>query len=170
MYRMTRKRTGQVFIGILLLLIFAALGFWLWPRPSTKIIIPASISRQYNFQPLIANNSTPAQVTEVSKTLKYDSQNKVLSFVTVVDNKHVTISEQAYPEVLVYDKLVNGFNVYSTLDLKVGKVYLGHPGSAPGGGQAAVTRTDSLLIFGKPDQDLTDDQWRTVFNNLVAVQ
>ena len=168
---MAHKHTGKIFIGIiLLLLIFTVLGFWLWPRPAAKIVIPASISRQYNFQPLITNSSTPAQVSEVSKTLKYDKQNKVLSFVTVVDNKHVTISEQAYPEVLVYDTLVNGFNVYSTLNLKGGEeVYLGHPGNAPSGDQAAVTRTDSLLIFGKPDQNLSNDQWRTVFDNLVAV-
>jgi hypothetical protein len=167
---MGHKRTGKILIGILVLMIFTVLGFWLWPRPSTKIVIPESISRQYNFQPLIANNSSPAQVTEVSKTLKYDTQNKVLSFITIVDNKHVTISEQAYPEVLIYDQLVNGFNVYSTLDLKAGTVYLGHPGNPPGSGQAAVTRTDSLLIFGKPDQNLTDDQWRTVFDNLVTVK
>jgi hypothetical protein len=171
MQRMTSKRTVKISIGIiLLLLIFTVLGFLFWPKPSAKVVIPASISRQYNFQLLVPNNTTPAQVSEVSKTLKYDKQNKVLSFVTVVNNKHVTISEQAYPEVLVYDKLINGFNVYSTLDLKAGKVYLGHPGNPPGSGQAAVTRTDNLLIFGKPDQNLTDDQWRTIFDNLAPVK
>ena len=164
---MNRKIIALVMIGVLSLLVLG-LGVWLWPRQATKVVIPQSISQQFNFQPLITATSTSAQASEVSKTLKYDSQNKVLSFVTVVDNKHVAITEQAYPEVLVFDSVVNSFNVYSTLDLKVGTVYLGHPDNKPDGNQAAVMRTDTLLIFGRPaGQNLSDNQWRTVFDNLA---
>jgi hypothetical protein len=158
-------------IGVIALAVIAgslSLIFFHRHQPPAKVQIPDNISRQYDFTPLIVKETQPSQVAAESKTFKYDKQDKVLSFVIDVQNKQVTVTEQAYPDALIFDKVISSFNVYNSFDSKTGKVYLGHPSpsAAPGASQAAVTRTDSLLIFAKPDQSLTDEQWQQLFGSL----
>lgn len=164
---MSKRRIIIFIAGISAGLLVLGSGAWLiYTHAHPKNAIPAVIAKQLDFTPRILTSNTASALSLAPQTYKYDAATKVLSFETLVESIKVVISEQPYPDILVYDKLVNAFNVYSEIDTKAGKVSLGRP-KENNGGQAAVIHSDNLLIFGKPDKDLTDMQWKEIFNNLL---
>lgn len=143
----------------------AAAGGYLLLHNSSPI--PAPIAKQLTFSAVLPKQKELVNAQVDPSSYKYDSSNKLLTFVVNAPGYSVVMSEQAYPEVLIYDKLVNGLNPYDEVDTKQGKVTLTRPNNL-NGGQAAVANPQGLLIFAKPSRDLNKDEWQRFFNSLAS--
>jgi hypothetical protein len=167
---MKRQRYLYALITIVIILIagFVLLNI----SKSSAHQIPKAIKSQLSFPVLFLNKPVGA-LSLVEGSIKYSDQpggSKVFSYIVSANGNRITISEQAYPEILIYDKLANSINPYSEVGTLYGKVSLGRPKNS-GGKQAAVLKyADSTLIFAQPSKDLSDDKWQQLFNSLNSVK
>jgi hypothetical protein len=89
-------------------------------------------------------------------------------------NNLITISEQSSPPQFSevpdsYAKLLQSLNQYAVYESANGTFYLTKPTELKGG-QAAVMNAKGVLLFAKPTQDLSDKQWKQLFNDLSLVR
>jgi len=68
-----------------------------------------------------------------------------------------------------YDKVVTSMNGYGKFDCDSGTVHLTRPKDLAGK-QAAVMNAKGTLMFVKPASDLSEDQWRKLFNGLEVIK
>lgn len=130
--------------------------------------VPKSIDNKLAFQALLPAKSQTSSTFDKS-TFKYDETNKVLTFIAYHQGVKITIAEQSYPEVLIYDKLVGTMNEYSEVQTKPGKVALTKPKTLHGAQTAVLSTyngTSGVLLFAKPEKNLANDQWTQFFNIL----
>lgn len=112
---------------------------------------------------------------EVSReSMSYSSQLKLLTYITTVYGTKAVVSEQPTPESFidipqVYDKVVSNMSEYAKFDTNSGTVHLTRPKDLKGK-QAAVMNTKGTLMFVKPERDLTEDQWRKLFNGIEVIK
>jgi hypothetical protein len=134
--------------------------------------IPSTIKNQLNFPVLFLKNPSNGNVLE-KNSIKYSLQpdgSMIFSYIVDQPDNSITISEQAYPEILIYDKLANSINPYSEVGTLYGKATLGRP-KDHGGHQVAVLKyTDSTLIFAQSRNDISDPDWRQLINSLDTVK
>ena len=166
-----RHGIGKVVVTTVIIVVAAAVYF-IFIKSSDQYKIPPTIATKLSFPVLFLKN--PTTVYRLDNTsIKYTSEpdgSKVFIFVVYSQKNRITISEQAYPDVLIYDKLSNSINPYSEVGTLYGKVTLGRPKDG-GGRQAAVDNyTNSTLIFAQPTSDLGDADWQQLFNNLDLVK
>jgi hypothetical protein len=145
----------------------AAPALWLLPRPS----IPSQIRKQAAFTIFTPDSS---EVEVQHESVKYDTNLKLLSYTVRLLDTHITMSEQATPDSFndvpqAYEKVVAGMNTYERFDTILGTVYLTRPQQLAGK-QAAVLNTKGTLLFAKPDNDLSADQWRQFFGVLAVIK
>jgi hypothetical protein len=105
-----------------------------------------------------------------AKIAKQDNGTTTLSFILRSGKADVTFSEQAYPDILVYDNLVNGINPYDETGTIYGKAALGKPKNANGLQTAVLKYGGDALIFAHPNHNLTTAEWRAVFNALQEIR
>lgn len=134
-------------------------------------ILPQNIQRQLDFKPfVVSSNSTSLHVNKSS--YKYDPSQQGLSFTISADSYGLlTVSEQTTPQAFIdipdyYTKLLDTLNRYSVFDDSLGTVYLIHPKDQKTG-QTAVLNASGVLMFVRSTKDLSDEQWRQIFNQLV---
>jgi hypothetical protein len=148
--------------GILLIVIAVALII-------PKAPIPDKVKQQVTSTILVpAANTAKIQ----PGTAKYDDKLKLLSYTTNFQGVNTIISEQPTPDSFVdipqvYDKVVTQMGEYQSFDVDIGTVHLTRPSDLKGR-QAAVLNTKGTLLFAKPSSDLTDDQWRKLFNSFAV--
>jgi hypothetical protein len=148
----------------------AIIGYSIISKP--RVAVPPEIFKQLEFRPLIPNvqkNSNEKNISLDLNTFEYDAQHKVLTFTARIENIPVTIDEQAYPEILIFDKLIGTMRQYDEINTQVGKVSLTRPDKLHGG-QAAVLSTyngsSGVLLFARPEHDLNKEDWQLLFNSL----
>lgn len=134
--------------------------------------IPPEIKKQLNFVILYPENNNPVIVNR--NTFKYDSQTKVLSFMSVCYGAQGTITEQVTPDSFVdipgyYDKVLEQMNSYSSFDTVIGTAYLTHPSSL-NGDQVVVMNTKGTLMFVHSTKEVSQDNWRQFFNSLEIIK
>lgn len=159
-------------ISVLAIVVVVAALIFVRINRDEQFKIPPSIAKQLNFPVVFLKNPKDSYKVDET-TIKYAGQpdgSQVFSFVVYSPTSRITISEQAYPEALIYDKLTNSLNPYSEIGTLYGNVTLGRPKDNGGKQLAAVKYTDSTLIFAKPDSDLSDNAWRILFNDLVTLK
>lgn len=164
-------------IAVLILGIIGALGYkWYSSRPTQ---IPNSIKTQVSFNPIMLQEQSVAvgdsQFKVDKNSFKFEKQqeDKIISFNLISADNKVTISEQQYPDILIYDKLVGTMNQYDEAQTKIGKIALVRPATLNGQQTIVLSTyngTSGVLLFAKPDKDLTKDQWIQLFNNLEVVK
>jgi len=148
---------GLVVIGVMLVA----------PKPP----VPVEIKRAVTSTIMVPQ----VREVEVSRdSMIYDSKLKLLSFTVAAYGVKTVVSEQPTPESFidipqVYDKVVTNMNEYSKFDSDSGTVHLTRPKDLKGK-QAAVMNAKGTLMFVKPDRDLSDEQWRKLFNGLEVVK
>lgn len=146
-----------------LIIAMSAVCFALWPKPA----LPSSITRQINFTIFMPN----AETVSIDKpSIKYDSSLKLLSYNINTLNTRAVVSMQPTPESFtdipeVYKKIVTTMNEEFKFENDLGTIYITRPSDLKGK-QAAVVNAKGTLLFIKPDADLTQDQWRQLFNSL----
>jgi hypothetical protein len=132
--------------------------------------IPKYIKDQIHYK-VYAPDKTAAQID--SSSFQFSKDEGVLTYAMTYSNIHITLSQQAEPEVFrdgpVYQHLLNKMHQYGEVKTLLGTVTLTHPEELKGG-QTAVANNGGTLFFARPDKDLNSDQWRDFFNELKEVK
>lgn len=102
---------------------------------------------------------------------KVTGSDKLITFVVRKGSANLSFTEQAVPESFtdvpqVYDKLIERLRGYSTFEGVNGKVDLTRPEEL-GGGQTAVMKARGTLVFVRPSDNLSVDDWRVIMNGLT---
>lgn len=130
---------------------------------------PKAVSSQASYAVFSPKDATQVRVD--NKTAQYDPSTKLLTFTTyTVEGTKLIFSEQATPESLTdvpqaYDKLTASLQTYETFDSVNGRVNLTHPKELKGE-QAAVMNSKGTLLFARAKQDISNEKWRQIFNQL----
>jgi len=151
------KKIVSLSIGFFILIVALVFGLYIATRPNA--FIPNSIKSQLHFAvfvPMTDNNG----ISLVKKSVTYITSNEILKYDLVINNVKVTITEQQYPGILIYDHLVGAMNQYAELNSPNGTVALTQPSK----NQIGVLTTGSTLIFANAINNLTNEQWQTIFN------
>lgn len=98
-----------------------------------------------------------------------DNEENIFSYELFKGSEKITITQQIYPDILIYDKLTNSIKPYAEVNTINGTVTLGRPEGAKGR-QVAVARPKNLLIFAYSSRDLSNGEWRSVFNSLESIR
>jgi hypothetical protein len=68
-----------------------------------------------------------------------------------------------------YPTLLGKLNEYSEIQTSIGTVALTHPTELKGG-QSAVSNTHGTLMFVRPQNNLSDSQWKNFFNSIDVIK
>ena len=136
------------------------------------VILPEEVRHQLTFQPAVPKGRLVSSDAETyvfkPSSVHFDAKQGVLSYVVDTNSKPITVTQQAYPEILIFDKLVGPMAQYDEIQTKLGKVALTRPPAA--GKQVAVMSTyngsSGILLFAKSDNDLSKQQWQDFFTTL----
>lgn len=170
-----RRLSTPLALGLGLILGAALLtgSYFLFIYRATPNVIPTVIKKQISFV-IFYPNPNPAIIVD-AQSFKYDEREKLLSYVVQYANRSVTIAEQATPQNFIdipesYDKLIESLGEYASFDSFYDKVSLTHPKEF-NGQQSAVMNSKGTLFFAHPTNgDLTEDQWKKLFNNLEVIR
>ena len=130
--------------------------------------IPKDISSQLKFSPFLASGD--AKVLGAVSDVSYSASSEVLAYNLNYDGVKMVVSQQPTPESFtdvpqVYDELLKKLNSQESFEVSIGKVSITLPTELKGG-QTAVMNSKGVLMFVKPDKNLTRDQWRDFFSKL----
>lgn len=160
----------QMIVGAVVVLVLCFSAIYVLSKHKASVA-QAPNTAQLTF-PVIQPKTTSQYKLDKTST-KYSTEDKVYSY--VVSKKGVadlTISLQPTPESFtdvpqVYEKLVEKMRQYTAFDSIQGKVYLTRPVEL-NGGQTAVMNAKGVLMFVKPNAELSDDEWKSFFNSLIV--
>jgi hypothetical protein len=158
-------------MAILIAILLIIIGALVWLRHLHPL--PKSIRQQVNY--LVFYPASDSGVAVDKSSFKYDAAQKVLSYTVSTQNRTLTVSEQPTPDAFndvpqAYDKLVQSLGEYGSFDSLFGKVSLTRPQQLHGQ-QSAVMNAKGTLLFAHPTQgELSDDEWRQLFNSLRVVK
>ena len=132
-----------------------------------KSPIPPTVTKQLTSTLLVPKGGGAVIDRE---SANYSKSEKLLIYTVAYAGTSIIVSEQPTPDSFidipdVYTKLVDGMNNYQTFEVNAGTVHLTRPKNL-NGKQAAVLNAKGTLLFAKPAADLSDDQWRVLFNHL----
>jgi len=160
----------RVIIGVVVSVgIVLIIGLWLFPD---KPPIPGPIKAKLT-STLLVPRGGDYQVNRESA--KYDPALKVLAYnIAIKGVGSAVVSEQPTPDQFndipgYYDQVISQFHEYTHFDSVVGTVHLVHP-DTNSDHQTAVINSAGTLIFVKPSQNLSDDQWRQFFRSFVVIR
>lgn len=148
-------------LAVIAILIFVAA--WLIPKP----LISKSLKGQITSTVFVPKS--PYVKNQIGSA-KYDSGLKLLSYNVTAFGANIIVSEQPTPENFidipaVYQKVIDSSNEYDTFQVPSGTVYLTKP-KDQNGRQVAIMNSQGTLMFVKPSNNLTGDQWRQFFQTL----
>jgi hypothetical protein len=161
-----------VFIAALVIVAFGVGGYFLHKRLEKPPVIPQAITNNVNFPiyyPTITKETTIRQ-----NTIKYSSTQSQVSFIVNDVSSEVTFAEQAAPDTFVNDpglypqfiEKLDGSTSFSSID---GTVNITLPPQTHL--QTAVMDAKGTLLFVSSDSgNLTENEWKTLFNDLEYVQ
>jgi hypothetical protein len=131
-------------------------------------IVPSTIAKQSDFA-LFYPKGDPSMIINRS-TMKYDKSIGQFSFVASFGSDKLIFGEQATPEDFYasqnyYDNLLTKMGKYYTFQDTQGTVDLTKDPSV--GKNVGVINTKGTLVFVDSDKQLSNNDWREVFNSLV---
>ena len=135
--------------------------------------IPRSILSQVHFAIIYPGNTDLKKVEKNS--VKYDSQNKVFTYIYKDAGLSITFTEQTTPEAFIdvpaaYTKLTDSMNTYASFDSYYGKVALTKPKQF-NGDQTAVLNSRGTLVFAHATYgSWSRDQWIKFANDMQVVR
>src|SRR5690349_592066 len=137
-------------------------------RPHT--VVPPTIGAQLTFSPLVPKQAAAIHIQ--SDSIKYDKQDKVLSYVIDLPGaKYAVINEQATPQEFIdipdaYAKVQSSLHPHLNFDSSHGVVSVGSVTNTDD--DVALLRDRGVLIFVRINGgQLAEAQWRTLVDSLV---
>lgn len=157
------------FIASILALIIIVASLFAVRSLSNKNPLPASIKNKVSYRLIY-----PSQASKTDQTsYKYLADNKILTFKVNQDGKTVVFTEQAAPASIGQDTQAYypalGIHPYAQFGTKLGQVALTkfyQSGSLEPAGQSAILASNGTLLIANSQKDLTNAQWKDLFENL----
>jgi hypothetical protein len=159
--------TGRILVVVVIILV-AVLAAYLHDKPP---VIPTAIQKQVNF--VIFYPQPNNQITLEKSTIKYDKSIAQISYIVNFANQHITFSEQASPDSFAadptfYSNFVQKLNGYATFDSLNGTVNLTLPTEIKT--ETGVMNAKGTLVFVKSSGNLSENNWKLLFNSLSYTQ
>ena len=163
---MARHKLIVLLAGVVIVAGAIAGLFILHSRPKlTGNELPANIKSQLAFKAY----APAGDYYIVRGSIKYDSQQQLLSINVGSQGKPiVALTEQPYPDTLIYDKLIGTMAAVREVGNSLGKATVTHPKATPDKEVVAV-QADTTLLFASSDVRQNDADWRALLNSLQEV-
>jgi hypothetical protein len=163
-HQLLKEKRLIVCIAVLLI----AIGGWSVWHVLDKPIISQRYISQVNF-PVYAAKSASGLVFRQSSINVSNPEDgtTLIKFNFVGKNNTITLTEQAYPQIIIPDQFFAGINEYNNVSSSLGNIVLARPGNAQTGHQIAVAiPNNATMIFANPEHQLSAGQWQQFFNAL----
>ena len=134
--------------------------------------LPPAIAQQVTHPVFMPGDDTTATVERPSINFQADAD--LLSYTaTLMSGAKIFVNQQPTPESFIdipqaYDKLLGSLQPYANFESLNGKVTLTKPKELQGE-QSAVMNTKGTLMFIRSDTEISQDDWRKLFNNLKII-
>jgi hypothetical protein len=134
-------------------------------------VVPRTIAKQVNF---VIFYPKPSQQTGIEeKTFKYSSSLGQVSFIVNFAGQQITFAEQSSPDSFsvdpsFYSAFIQKLNGYATFDSIDGRVDLTQPTEV--NAQTAIMNAKGTLLFAKASGNISENNWRLLFNSVVYNQ
>lgn len=157
---------------MVLLAVVATLGLVARNSGASDEFLPPAVASKVTFPVFMPDGEATATYDQT--TVSYQADADVLSYTAkLAGGEELYINQQPTPESFIdipqaYDKLIASLQPYSTFDTANGRVSLTKPKEL-NGKQSAVMNAKGTLMFIRSETDLSDSQWRQVFNNLKII-
>ena len=163
---LNRKKRAFITFALVISLTLVSLIVWqVWIKPEPAL--PKYIEAQLNFIAMLPKNNDVVILEKQS--FKYDKESSVLSVVVIYKNSPITITEQAYPDTLIYEKLIGPLKLYDEVQTKSGKAALTRPDAARGSQVGVINANNQILMFAKTTKDLSNVEWQQFFNQFYPI-
>ena len=93
---------------------------------------------------------------------QFDKKGRVITYHTGTDNLTYVVTEQPYPDTLIYDKLIASLNPTESLNVMQGTINFVKPKDVQGG-QTVVGHLGDLLMFVHTESSPSPSQWQALF-------
>lgn len=162
------KKTLIISASVLVLGITLVAVLLLLRKPS---VVPQSILKQIDFA--IFYPPVSQQTTIETGTFKYAKSLGQVSFIVEFGGQHITFAEQASPDSFgadpnFYSQFIKSLNGYTFFDSVNGRVDLAQPAQV--NAETGVMNAKGTLMFAKSDGNLSEDNWKLLFNSLSYTQ
>jgi hypothetical protein len=163
--------TSKLLIVSVSILRFGIGGGGVWYMLSRPAIAQKYIN-QTNFPVYAAKTAAGFTLRKSSVNVSHPEQGTTLIKLSLVGKDNtVTLTEQAYPSIIIPDQFFAGINEYDTLSSNLGSIVLARPGNANTGHQVAVaTPNNATMIFANPQKELSNNQWMQFFDALKVIK
>lgn len=171
-YKGSRRKIGAVLI--LVILVVSGSALYLNTRNlQSDSIIPVAIKKNVSFVIFYPKASPTLKLN--ASSIKFDPPSGLVSFTANHAGVNLTFAEQATPESFVdippaYDKLIETLNEYATFNSFYDTVHLTKPKELNGQQSAVMNSKGTLMFVNTTNGSLTDDQWKSLFNNLEVIR
>lgn len=165
---MKRKTVLLPLLVIALAIVITILVALFHNRPA---VVPRSILKQVNF--VIFYPPASQQMTIEPGTFKYAKSLGQVSFIVGFGGRHITFAEQSSPDSFsadpnFYPQFIQKLGGYATFGSTNGQVDLTRPSQV--NAETGVMNAKGTLLFAKSDGDLSEDNWKLLFNALSYAQ
>jgi len=155
-------------LSIALPLAVAGIAIFVWHVKTGSSPIPGSVKKQLSFPVLYPQKNTPG-LTPQRSSVAYDATNAGLTYVVLVADKKVVVTEQAVPGIFsdagVYSFKLSQAHDYANFSTAAGEVDLTKPDDLQGQ-TVAWDNTKTTLILAHAFQNLDTAEWKILFNHL----
>jgi hypothetical protein len=168
MKRPTKKTILIVLGAIAVVAVITAATLWYLNRSA---VVPHSIRSQANFAIFYPQPSR--QITIQKKTFKYDQSLGQVSYIVSFDGQQLTFAEQSSPDSFsadptFYPAFIQKLDGYAAFSSVNGRVDLTRPAQVQT--ETGVMNAKGTLLFAKSSGDLSENNWKLLFNALTNTQ
>lgn len=159
------KKKGVIALALVALLAGMAAA-WALTRPA----ISREIQKKADFT--IFYPESGADWHADRKSIAYNDETKVLSIKLTNGTRSIGLNQQASPAAFTdipqqFPRMLDKLHQYTEVDTGIGRVTLTRPEELKGG-QSAVANLRGTLMFANPDKDMSEPEWRELFDSLVV--
>lgn len=168
---MKRLRSKITLIAIVMILIIIAIAVGIIWYINASAVVPQSIRKQANFA--IFYPQPGQQITIQKSTFKYDKSLGQVSYIVNFDSRQLTFAEQSSPDSFsadptFYPAFIQKLDGYATFSSVNGRVDLTRPAQVQA--ETGVMNAKGTLLFAKSSGDLSENNWKLLFNALSNTQ
>lgn len=150
-----------------LVILTVSLVIKLWPQGPSPV--PQAIRSEVSFEIIYPNGYSIDQ-----KSWKYLSSTRTVQFIAKKDGYTVVFTEQPTPLAYqndqgAYDRFIGSLRPSASFSVPLGTVSLSNfvtSGDFQVVGVTGILKVKGTLLLAHPDTQLTDDQWRSLFESL----
>jgi len=151
----------------LIIAILLTIHFW----PAAPSPVPAAIKKQIEFSIIYPD---PRQYSNKPNQWSYDNKDSAVQFTVSKDKYNVVFTEEEVPlayqnDVAAYNRFVGSLKPSANFNVPLGTASITNfvtAGDYEVVGKTGILNTHGTLLLAHPDTELTDDQWRSLFESL----